>query len=546
MEEDVDHIQKRNDDSKKIIDSSHPRRVVLAGPGTGKSYLFQEAIKKKREQGASKFLAITFIGKLTDELADDLAGLATTTTLHGFARRLVLEHCPAGWEYYPRIKDVIKEDLSIKGNTGFEIGDDDYRERTEFYRAVGDNDVVHYAVRTLKKDRSRIPIYDLLLVDEFQDFNEEEAELIDLLATKNEVLVVGDDDQALYEFKGSYSKYIREKHDSSNKDFESHTLNYCSRCTDVIIKGFHSVVKYYSDRKKLMGRVAKEYRFFPPDKQPDSDANPQVVLFRDIPPGALPQRIRTELEDLLKTQKIKSVMVLGEGRTCKTLLEATAMRLREMGFCNVSHPSFGPGTFQFYAEIVAGLRFVSKDRDHTLGWRLILELLSREKREKLIVDHFDNAAGWIKTLPADLVRDVKRNAATLKRILSKPASDRQSIADSSIAMLMESIVRNEKSRREAFIDELIANNKHQDRPLRNLDITVCNILGSKGLAADVVFLIGFDERKLPMKKEVEDAEVYQLLVAMTRAKKRLYFVNTTGSKVSRFVKSIDKSLIQVG
>ena len=77
-----------------------------------------------------------------------------------------------------------------------------------------------------------------------------------------------------------------------------------------------------------------------------------------------------------------------------------------------------------------------------------------------------------------------------------------------------------------------------------MDITVCSILGSKGLGADVVFLVGFDEGKLPSKKQAQDSEVYQMLVALTRTKKRIYLINTVGAKISSFAESIDKSLIQ--
>ena len=43
----------------------------------------------KKIEGKKDFIAITFIGKLRDSLADDLCGLAKTMTMHGFARRFV-------------------------------------------------------------------------------------------------------------------------------------------------------------------------------------------------------------------------------------------------------------------------------------------------------------------------------------------------------------------------------------------------------------------------------------------------------------------------
>ena len=184
-----EHKQEREKDVSKVISSEHLRKIIVAGPGTGKSYLFTELIKQKQKEGKSDFVAITFIGKLGDALADDLCGLAETLTMHGFARKLVLGHCGPDWVYYPKIYDIIKEDLEAAGIKKFEIGDESYRERTLAYKAVGDADVVHYAVETCKKDERKIPVHDLILVDEYQDFNETESELVDILAQKMKSLL---------------------------------------------------------------------------------------------------------------------------------------------------------------------------------------------------------------------------------------------------------------------------------------------------------------------------------------------------------------------
>jgi len=47
----MDHKQERKKDIDTILISDHSRRVVVAGPGTGKSFLFQEAIKKAKKEG---------------------------------------------------------------------------------------------------------------------------------------------------------------------------------------------------------------------------------------------------------------------------------------------------------------------------------------------------------------------------------------------------------------------------------------------------------------------------------------------------------------
>ena len=55
--------------------------------------------------------------------------------------------------------------------------------------------------RYLEKNSKRVPKFDLVFVDEFQDFNKLEVSLINLLGKKNSILIAGDDDQALYFFK---------------------------------------------------------------------------------------------------------------------------------------------------------------------------------------------------------------------------------------------------------------------------------------------------------------------------------------------------------
>ena len=50
-DEKVNHEQERKNDVNSILNSPHPRKVVVASPGTGKSFLFQKAIKKEKEEG---------------------------------------------------------------------------------------------------------------------------------------------------------------------------------------------------------------------------------------------------------------------------------------------------------------------------------------------------------------------------------------------------------------------------------------------------------------------------------------------------------------
>lgn len=527
----MDHKTERSDDLNRIKNSDHPRKVVVAGPGTGKSHLFSQLIKKKISEGKNKFLAITFIGKLGDTLADDLCGLAETATMHGFARKFVLNTLndrEKEWVYYPNIYKVIKEDLEKEGIKKFEIGDENYKEKTAYYKAVGNADVVYYAVQICKKDPLKIPQFDLILVDEFQDFNADESEFIDELAKKNEIVIVGDDDQALYEFKGSSPEFIRQKYDASNDNWESHTLRFCSRCTEVIIRYFHALVDKFglnnpSEPAPEKRRVEKDYICYAPigesdSKIEDSIANPKIHLIKNCPTGMIPSKIQSELEEICRHQKVKDVLIIGEARSCKTILSDTARILVDYGFKYVNYQD--EDIIKVDDAILDAYGFLSKNKDSLIGWRLLENPTESEKEEHL------------------------KNAVVLRKILQK-----ESVAESSIDRLISKIDQTTKTESEIkkiLIKERIKRQfKNSPRPVSNLEITVCNILNSKGLGADIVFVLGFDQGKLPNSSTPTNSEIYQMLVSITRAKKRVYLINTSGKGVSKFIDSIESADLDI-
>jgi superfamily I DNA/RNA helicase len=552
----VDHKLGREKDVKRIRDSVSRRKVVVAGPGTGKSFLFTELIRQKRAEGKTRFLAITFIGKLGDALADDLCGLATTNTMHGFARGFVLEHA-RGWKYYPKMKDLIAEDLRNEGIEAFEIGDENYVRRSKHYKAVGVDDVVPYAVRICRRDPEKIPIFDLILVDEYQDFNEAESEFVDLLARRNEIVIVGDDDQALYGFKGASPSFIRAKYDPRNTDWESFTLRFSSRCTEVMIRYFHSLVARLAfgstgEHDPAKKRIEKEYICYLPDGDPplskihDSRANPRIKLIKNCPVGGIAHKIWKELEKIVGSQKVNEVLIVGEGRSCRGLLETVARQLKNYGFRNVDLKGEG-AIIPIRQDVVDAYRFLVEESS-LLGWRILGNPKSEEDRKR----HIRNAKTLnriIRGTPSKVKRISDADALFLEDAIEDWGSreDERERDEAGDADTEEPTHRKKENavRRSVLIQELKRGNLHLPRPLCDLEITVCNVLNSKGLGTDVVFLIGFDQGKFPAKDPPTDGEIYQMLVAVTRAKKRMYLINTIGSGVSGFVDCLDTSDLDV-
>ena len=548
----IDHKTERANDVNSIKDSTHPRKVVVAGPGTGKSFLFSELIKKKLSEGKNNFLAITFIGKLSDALADDLCGLAKTQTLHSFARSFVLDHCK-GWTYYPRLHELIAEDLKAEGIESFKIGDENYEKKTKHYKAVGDADVVHYATRICKKDEKKIPTFDLIVVDEYQDFNGMESEFVDLLAQKNEIVIVGDDDQALYGFKGSSPSFIRAKYNSDNADWKSFTLRFCSRCPQVIINYFHALVAHFNlnnhnEKDVTKRRINKEYICYltgkSDGKDEDSKANPKIHLITNCPVGMIAYKVKEKLYEIIENQKIKDVLVIGEGRTCEALLKMIAQQLKNYGFKNVDYKG-DARIIPVHQNVVDAYKFIAHDDASLVGWRILGNPVDNAEKTR----HLENAKTMreiVEATPSKLEKIKFADILLLEEMLEDwGTQDGEAGTDNSDeSKAVKRRKQNEDIRKEILIREVKRSNLYLPRPLCNFDMTVCNILNSKGLGADVVFVIGFDQGKFPSKTDATESEIYQMLVAVTRSKKRIYLINTINSNISGFADSLDtKDLI---
>lgn len=105
----------------------------------------------------------------------------------------------------------------------------------------------HPDLRRLWTDR-----LDHLIVDEYQDVNYGQQQMIRLLAgTRADVMVVGDDDQTIYEWRGARPCYILQefKKDFSNKPIVDYCLSHTFRFGPVLAQCAHNVISFNSQRE---------------------------------------------------------------------------------------------------------------------------------------------------------------------------------------------------------------------------------------------------------------------------------------------------------
>ncbi len=271
-------------------------------------------------------------------------------------------------------------------------------------------------------------------------------------------------------------------------------------------------------------------------KDADSEANTKIHLIKNCPVGMIAYKVRSELEKIVENQKIQDVLVIGEGRSCESLLKTVAQQLKNYGFKNVDYRGNGE-VIPLIQSKVDAYKFIAKDETSVLGWRILGNPTDENDKER----H-------------------KKNAKTLDTVINGTPSSLDKLSDKNVKLLESDVEKwedstkeveeqrngqNEQIRKSVLIQELKRSNLYLPRPLCNLELTVCNILNSKGLGVDVVFVIGFDQGKFPTKKAATSSEIYQMLVAITRAKKRIYLINTIDKKVSQFADHIDAGHLDV-
>ena len=100
-----------------------------------------------------------------------------------------------------------------------------------------------------------------LLVDEYQDLDERQARLVEAVAGRVHpdeaqrltVFAVGDDDQAIFGWRGGSARWIREFGDAWSA--EQRTLLQCHRCTAPILAAAEQVVRPVAERLKAEVRL---------------------------------------------------------------------------------------------------------------------------------------------------------------------------------------------------------------------------------------------------------------------------------------------------
>lgn len=289
-----------------VVTNTDGALLVLAGAGSGKTrtiiYRTAYLIKVKKENPYT-ILVVTFTNKAARELKDRLADLMDIDprylwigTFHSICTRILRfehEHIPytsnfsiydsddqkmifkktykelnIDKEKFPiaKIRSFIsnQKDHLISPEEFFEFNDENLFTKTvhRIYKAyqkyllnnnaMDFDDLIantarlfHDKPKVRKKYEER---FKYIMIDEYQDTNYAQFKLIHLLAReKQNICVVGDDDQAIYSWRGATIRNILEfEHDYQNVQKIRLEQNY--RSPDIILNLANSLIKHNSGR----------------------------------------------------------------------------------------------------------------------------------------------------------------------------------------------------------------------------------------------------------------------------------------------------------
>jgi hypothetical protein len=403
----------------RILGDGSDRKLVVAGPGTGKTFTFQQLLA----QSPGPNLALTFLNGLAAELEKAFGDLAEVYSFHGFAKKLLhtlpVDGVTNAVDYYPAFDLIGAQDVSILGVQATrqriqEVvmnlldGEPDLAalmRAGEYYDVVGYDDSVYRVLRHFQTQPGDIPKDAQIVVDEYQDFNRMEIELIEAMAHVNPTLVAGDDDQALYTFRHASAIFLRDLvGDNRYANFE---LPFCSRCPDVIVSATHRIVDKAQERGLLTDRIPKDYVCYLPDKRAASDSYPTIThaqcsVERNNAPYIehyLEEQIEAiPVEDIQRSRAAghPTVLVIGPKQFSQRAYQYLAERFGEVTFKMSS---------QHDVRLIDGYKRLMDNRDSRLGWRILLEVLRPLGWQEMVREALTKGAGL-----GDLISDDFRAA----------------------------------------------------------------------------------------------------------------------------------------
>lgn len=612
----IDYLSRLNDRQREVVtDLDHPI-LVLAGAGSGKTrciiYRAAYLIKEKRVP-PWQILIVTFTNKAARELQTRLEQLLNIPvrslwvgTFHSICLRILrfeASHLPykANFSIYgtDEQKSVLKKIYKTHGFdlqkyplnrvlgrigryknrlmlpediakaefedsaflTGFVSIYHHYQQTLLMNQAMDFDDILLYTARLLKENdelRAKYQnIFQYIMIDEYQDTNKAQFEIIHQLAKEHQrVCVVGDDDQAIYSFRGATLRNILE-FERDYKEVKSIRLEQNYRSTTAILDLANQVIKHNKNRhpKELWSELG-------------AGIKPLLRVYPDA--NAEAEQIASEIESFREEGcDLRDLTILYRTNAQSRLFENALMQ-KKIPYSIV-------GSLQFYQrkeikDLIAYLSSLSNPADNEsllriinepprgIGQTTVTRLLGFAVKSRISLHQTILNSGAVKELKSAALKRVGEFAQMLQAWTA--AAKTQPVADlvkeiveelGLISLYRKSSDPKDITRAENLIEFVASVNEFAERFAQDTQKTayledflpfialqtdldmvsddlqsvrLMTLHNAKGLEFETVYIAGMENELLPhcmsmeTREEVEE-ERRLFYVGITRAKRRL-------------------------
>ncbi|MDO4545247.1 MAG: UvrD-helicase domain-containing protein [Bacillota bacterium] len=637
----MDYLEKLNKEQKEAAMYTEGPLLILAGAGSGKTSTMTHRIAYMiREKGVDPYniLAVTFTNKAAGEMRDrveELVGPGQNLwilTFHSACLRILRRHAEIlGYGrdfavYDPTdqktlIKNISKElnidskqykpayflgaisDCKEKRISPEEYekihGDDikakiickvykQYEATLKKNNAMDFDDLLLNAVKLFEKDEAVLLQYRnrfrYIMVDEYQDTNQIQYRFVKMLAEAHDnICVVGDDDQCIYQWRGADIRNILEfEKDFKNAKVVKLEQNY--RSTSNILNAAHSVIANNRGRKDkklwtrqeegdkivyFRGESERDEAYFIAgeiDRMKTTDrrysdfavlyrTNAQSRTFeealsrREIPYrvlGGLRYYDRKEIKDMMcymrlvqnNADDLALARIINEpkrgigGKTLEKLQTLAAVRNESLFDVLLDREVIG----SFSAKAEANIRALAE---------LILSY-SGERDNMKISDLYDGLlvkSGYLKALEDQNTLEAESRIENLMEFKSVIYDYEKEDSNISLAEFMERI---------ALLAEVDNHDADENA------VVLMTMHSAKGLEFPFVFMPGMEDGLFPGWRAFDSEDGLEeerrlCYVGITRAKERLWLTSaetrtmygkTDYTRESQFLRELDKSLIE--
>ncbi len=440
-----------------------------------------------------------------------------------------------------------------------------YQEKLQFYNALDFDDILFLVVKLFKNHPEVATKYSerfkYIMIDEYQDTNSLQFSLIQgLTSTHNNICVVGDDDQAIYGFRGADISNIL----NFEKQYEKTKVikleeNY--RSTFPILDLANQVIKESTQRKEKTMRTSQMEGQLPQvwaAAESDHEAaivaeeiiklqshgialSEMAILYRSntqVPPFEDQLRISQIPYNIIGGQKFYEKKEIKDIIAYLTLIQNSRDELALRRILNVPNRGIGSVTLNKNLEKALEqkrhLFQVLADEEEHEGIKNFIEIIKKYQRvfheqsllsavtnlidELNYYDFIDKSYDQVK-LATRKKDDVKNFLLTADRFQDRYQE--------------EATLKN-------FVERLLlADSQDTQAPgegFKKNEVTLMTLHASKGLEFDNVFLAGMEEELLPHKKTiVENSDINEerrlCYVGITRARKKLIMTYAKERKI---------------